>query len=329
MDQTEKDYRSVMLRIGSAMLLFLVLFQGLNAVLFFINILTAPVLSEKGAVIFNDILYDAVYLFSFLFPAGFFYMISKNKHTEKVMTEVRLGKSYPLMLLAGLAAIFAAAYINSSIMEVFNYSEFMESLFSEDLSENYLLMLSIIRTALVPAFCEEFLFRGAILSNLLPYGKNTAVLASAVLFALMHQNGGQLFYAFVAGIVLGLIYVRTRSIWGGVLLHFFNNLMSIIEQLVFNRLGNDAATAVCTYIEALIFALGIASAVILFVIERKRKKDFSESAFGVMLEPDENYIDKPLAPGRAARLFFSPTVIIFTCISASEMIIYILLAVSA
>jgi hypothetical protein len=96
MNQTEKEYRSTMLRIGSAMLLFVALFQGLNVILMFVNGITESLMSEKGAKIFNDILYDVVYLFSFLFPAGFFYMISKGKRTEKVLTEPRLGKSYPL-----------------------------------------------------------------------------------------------------------------------------------------------------------------------------------------------------------------------------------------
>jgi membrane protease YdiL (CAAX protease family) len=319
-----------MLRIGSAMLLFVALFQGLNVILIFVNGITESLMSTKGAKIFNDILYDVVYLFSFLFPAGFFYMISKGKRTEKVLTEPRLGKSYPLMMMVALASVLAAAYINSSIMEIFNYSDFSQQFFvQQDYSENYLIVLSFIGMALVPAFCEEFLFRGVILTNLLPYGKTTAVIASAALFALMHQNGGQIFYTFIAGIALGLIYVRTRSIWGGILLHLVNNLLSVIEELIFARFEETVASSVCTYIEAAIFAAGVVSAVVLIIIAgKKKKKDFSSGAFGVMLEPDENFVERPLERGRAAKLFFSPTVIVFTCISCAEILLYILFAMS-
>jgi hypothetical protein len=234
------------------------------------------------------------------------------------------------MMMVALASVLAAAYINSSIMEIFNYTDFSQQFFvQQDYSENYLIVLSFIGMALVPAFCEEFLFRGVILTNLLPYGKTTAVIASAALFALMHQNGGQIFYTFIAGIALGLIYVRTRSIWGGILLHLVNNLLSVIEELIFARFEETVASSVCTYIEAAIFAAGVVSAVVLIIIAgKKKKKDFSSGAFGVMLEPDENFVERPLERGRAAKLFFSPTVIVFTCISCAEILLYILFAMS-
>ena len=48
-----------------------------------------------------------------------------------------------------------------------------------------LLLALLLAFCSVPALCEEFLFRGCILSNLLPYGKTTAILASAVLFSMI------------------------------------------------------------------------------------------------------------------------------------------------
>ncbi len=327
MNHIEKDYRNTMLRVGAAMLLFVSLFYTLSSASIFVEMIASRLMDEKSAEIVNQIFYQGIYLFSFLFPAGFFYMISNSSRTERVMTEIRLGASFPLMLLAGLAVVLAAAYLNSFLMEFFNYSKYTEEIMTTDLSENYLLLLAFIGTAIVPAFAEEFLFRGVILTNLLPYGKTTAIVASSALFALMHQNAGQLLYTFVAGIVLGFIYVRTRSIWGCVLLHFVNNLMSVIELLLYDRLAGRAAAVAVTYIEASVFALGIISAIILLVLDKKKKKrNFRESGFGVVFEADEDYIEKPLGDGRAARLFFSPTIIVFTCISGGLMLLMILLA---
>lgn len=323
----EKEYKSTMLRIGGAMLMFVALFNVLFLLIPIIGEALDSVLNEKTVYIITDLLNDAAYLFSFLFPAGFFYMISKKKRTEPVMTTVRLDKSFPLMLVGGIAVIIAAAYLNAYIMELFGYSRFMEQVASSEvLDENYKLILMVISTALVPAFCEEFLFRGVILSNLLPYGKATAVITSAMLFGLMHQNAGQILYTTVAGIVLGLVYVRTRSIWGGILLHFFNNLISVAEQLFYDRLDEATASEWCLRLEATLFVLGVVCVIILICAERKKKRDFTRSGFGVVLEPDEGYIERRLEKGAAVKLFFTPTVIVFVCISVAQMLLLILMS---
>ncbi len=73
---------------------------------------------------------------------------------------------------------------------------------------------------------EELLFRGYVLNNLMQsFNKYIALLASSVLFALMHlanPNFGwvELLSLTLAGIVLGLSYVYTKSLWFPIALHF-------------------------------------------------------------------------------------------------------------
>ncbi|NLW74218.1 MAG: CPBP family intramembrane metalloprotease [Clostridiales bacterium] len=324
--EAEKEYRGTMLRIGAVMLLFLLLFSSLNYVFYLVDGLLSLFLNAKSEEIVSSLLYAAVYLFSFLFPAAFFYMITKKQEEQRILFEVKLGRAFPLMLFASLAAIFTAAHLNSDMVGIFDFFEVFP--YEVELDYNYQLVLEIISTAIVPAFCEEILFRGAILTNLLPYGKTTAILGSAFLFALMHQNPAQLFYTFVAGVVLGLVYVYTRSIWGGIIIHFFNNLLGIIEALLFERLNAEIASKVATIIEAVLFAAGIISAILLFLRAGKKKRDFSESGFGRVFEADVDYVEKPLDGRRAARLFFAPTVIAFTCIVGIEMAIMLIAAIT-
>lgn len=67
---------------------------------------------------------------------------------------------------------------------------------------------------------EEILFRGLILRGLLlRYPPSTAIVHSAALFGLAHFNVYQFFVGFSTGLVLGLAYQRTRSLWPCVLLH--------------------------------------------------------------------------------------------------------------
>ncbi len=90
------------------------------------------------------------------------------------------------------------------------------------------LALNVVATAVLPALIEEMIFRGYILGALRPHGDGLAVVLSAVLFALFHGNVLQIPFAFILGLVMGYLTVQTDSIWPAVLLHFTNNLMSVL-----------------------------------------------------------------------------------------------------
>jgi sodium transport system permease protein len=81
---------------------------------------------------------------------------------------------------------------------------------------------------LMPAICEELAFRGFILkglqARLAPW---PAILVSSVLFALYHMNVFQVVPAFVLGVVLGLLAVKSGSVVPSVLFHLLHNGMLI------------------------------------------------------------------------------------------------------
>ncbi len=320
----EKEYRNLMLRIGFAMLMFVLLINTLFVGSELLGVSFERTMDGKSAYILKSLVHSVTYLAVFLIPVGFFKLISKGRNTRPVYNAVRLTKQFPLMLVASIAVVFSMAYVNSYIMEWagFNYDMFA----SDPIDANYKLILTVISSALVPACCEEYLFRGMVLSNILPYGKTNAIVVSAVLFGLMHQNPAQMLYATAAGIVLGLVYVRTRSIWGGVLIHFFNNLISVIQQMLFDRLVYERASQICMIMEAVLVICGVICAVVLLCTERRRKREFNDSGFGVILEPDEGFTEYPLKGGIATKRFFSPTMIIFIVISCSQMALYMLLS---
>ncbi|MCL2540101.1 MAG: CPBP family intramembrane metalloprotease [Firmicutes bacterium] len=88
-------------------------------------------------------------------------------------------------------------------------------------------LLAVLLMAALPAFCEEFLFRGIILNGLRKYGMWASVLISALCFMLMHGNIQQTAYTFFLGIMLGYVVYKTRSLWAGIILHFVNNFIVI------------------------------------------------------------------------------------------------------
>jgi sodium transport system permease protein len=92
--------------------------------------------------------------------------------------------------------------------------------------------VAVLIFALVPAICEEFAFRGFILSGLEhQHRTRSAILLAALLFGFLHvllSLFQQLFNATLLGIVLGVLAVRSRSILPGIVFHFLNNALGVI-----------------------------------------------------------------------------------------------------
>lgn len=88
--------------------------------------------------------------------------------------------------------------------------------------------LFIMLVVIAPLF-EEFVFRGAVMNLLKPYGSGMAVFVSAFCFGIFHGNFQQFFYAFALGIFLGYISYATDSMFCNTVLHaMFNSVSGII-----------------------------------------------------------------------------------------------------
>ena len=87
-------------------------------------------------------------------------------------------------------------------------------------------VLSLLSVILISPPVEEMLFRGIFLNKMKMIVPLTfAVLISSLLFASLHSFGGIL-SAFVFGICMALLYLKTDNILVPILAHFINNLLS-------------------------------------------------------------------------------------------------------
>ena len=77
--------------------------------------------------------------------------------------------------------------------------------------------------ALVPALCEESLFRGALLWCLRPWGTAAASLASALAFAIVHASPYRFLPVAVLGGALAYVVFRTGNFWLAVAGHALHN----------------------------------------------------------------------------------------------------------
>lgn len=94
------------------------------------------------------------------------------------------------------------------------------------------LLASVAAVAIVPGFCEELAFRGWILSGIRSSSRQwTAIVISSILFGVMHvllSAYQQFFHATLLGLVLGLLAVRSGSLWPSVIMHMMNNAMAVL-----------------------------------------------------------------------------------------------------
>lgn len=85
----------------------------------------------------------------------------------------------------------------------------------------------LLHTCVIAPFTEEILMRGFVLGGLKnTYGVTCALLLSALIFAVLHFNMVQTLSAFVCGIILGLLYIKTDSIACCIIAHCGYNLIS-------------------------------------------------------------------------------------------------------
>ena len=329
----EKTYRSVINRLGVAML---VLFGGIalyRTVATEILPLLVSGLSAVAANVVAELVLAVLYALVFLAPVFVFYGISKRKPHRSFDAALCLPQGTLLYLFVALGIIGAAAHLNSYVIQLFD----AVSLLGGDTAtepvataprEAYQIVLAFISTAIVPAFVEEALFRGVVLRNLQPFGRTTAVFISALLFGIMHQNAAQLFYATVAGLVIGYIYAYTQSLWCCVLIHFCNNALSVFSSVFQEQLSYHRAVLADSLIYLVLGILGVLAALILLHKHRDTREDVLQNGcFERDAAPDAEYAPLALPMARRVRIFMTPPMVVFLALCAVQVLYMLGMAV--
>lgn len=98
---------------------------------------------------------------------------------------------------------------------------------SVDLSPSAFVLSGIISIIFAPLL-EELIFRGVLLNRLkIRIGIIPSILITSILFAIGHDTGGML-SAFVFGICMCILYLKTDNILVPMAVHFINNLFAVI-----------------------------------------------------------------------------------------------------
>ena len=99
------------------------------------------------------------------------------------------------------------------------------------------LLVNVFMVAILPAFAEEILFRGALASLFKDWTKNIhlAVFLSAFIFAAIHMQFYGFLPRFLLGTALGYLFFWSGSLWLPIVAHFTNNFLSVIVEFLFRK----------------------------------------------------------------------------------------------
>lgn len=146
----------------------------------------------------------------------------------------------------------------------------------EGVISNSSIWATIIFAGILSPIIEEILFRGVMLNKLRTYGDKIAIITTALLFGLFHENFSQFFYAVGLGVVFAYVTLKTGTIKYSIGLHIMINMMgSVIGTKV---LSNTTATMIFGIIVWVFVIAGL----VLFI------KDFKK----ISLLPGEVTIEK-------------------------------------
>lgn len=89
--------------------------------------------------------------------------------------------------------------------------------------------IALFGSVIIGPILEELIFRYLIYNNLNKFNnKNTSIILSSLIFALVHNGFINIVYAFIIGTILTIIYSKNKNIKEEIILHMVANFMSLL-----------------------------------------------------------------------------------------------------
>lgn len=141
--------------------------------------------------------------------------------------------------------VFAAlVFVSGSLLIRFGYQAFasqsvdtagfFDGLYSGE--EEPSLAGMLLSFVIIPAVCEELLFRGVLFAEYRSLGEANAVLITSICFAMLHFSLTNFPVYLFAGILLGVVTAVSRSVIPAVLLHLLSNTLNVFTSDRFLRI---------------------------------------------------------------------------------------------
>ena len=199
------------------------------------------------------------FLVSLSLALGCGYSLIKNKLSPFKAVGFKLDWSFTIVILLVLSgSFFGLSKLNELVVSIFKGFGYVPDEIKLPVKTPANIIATIFFVAVVPAVCEEYLFRGLVLNSVKWLGGVKAVLISAGLFCIYHMSPAQTAYQFVMGVIYGIIALKSKSVLPTVILHFLNNLVVILLYYFFpNWVIGDAWQIVLMILGILVLGLAV------------------------------------------------------------------------
>ena len=227
-----------------ALLLIFSAFVGLIVLMGALALLTPAWSSSTEGLLFMQG-FQTIALFGVTAFVGVWYTEDREDPIEKMLLKkgltLKQGAIAILFAVAALPMISLLAEWNkgmelpqflASIEEMMREMEESSKVLTErflNTTSEWMLFVNLLVMALLPAVCEEMMFRGWLqraLGRSVDY--HTAIWVSAIVFSAIHFQ----FYGFIPrmliGAALGYLYYYTGSLWAPIVAHFTNNAAAVV-----------------------------------------------------------------------------------------------------
>ena len=161
-----------------------------------------------------------------------------------------------------VAAVLAAPFVThlwSILLSGFVDSNQVMEMFvkmSRSMTDGFGIGVSLLCFAALPAFSEEWLFRGYVQTRLAQrWSPWLAILVSSLLFSVIHVDPAHVISVFPFGLWLGYISWRSGSIIPAMLAHAYNNSLALIGAVYDQTDALD--TGMASFSEQLLVFLGL------------------------------------------------------------------------
>ncbi|MCL2556074.1 MAG: CPBP family intramembrane metalloprotease [Firmicutes bacterium] len=214
-----------------------------------VRLLNSAGLSSTAFNFLIDTIFSVIAQIIFCFLVPFLvYKKTLNLSTSQIFKESNFVKTRKttlgLSIAIGIAGVFlgiVVGLIANIVFIMFGYQIPPNVPYHPQNFNIGLFLLSIFLIVVLPSFCEEFAMRGIFLNSMKSVFVNTTVVVILGLsFGLFHQNIRQFFPTFVAGIIMGILTIKTGSVWPAVIVHAVNNGMAVFfDYAQFYGWGNN------------------------------------------------------------------------------------------
>lgn len=178
--------------------------------------------------------YGIIISYPLMFIPAMLYASAKSRFDENFtpgfkMDSNNFGRFSGIQIAAIVTvATLATAFMTDAISSLMPpMPEWLEATMKELLHAPF--WITLISVSVFAPLFEEWLCRGIVLRSLLTkYSPATAIIVSAVFFAIIHFNPWQAIPAFILGLLFGYVYYKTGSLKLTMLMHCANNTMAAV-----------------------------------------------------------------------------------------------------